>query len=136
MSVGVTLQELSMRTGVSPGVNLKDTDALLSDDEDLNQQQEYLDKRSKMESTFFDRNLKENLGLPILKEFSIKGFAIYIDSGPRARLISVEPAQKKDSDIAFIEVDGQLQETVQHFQQGDKPASLVAKMQEINKLLT
>lgn len=37
---------------------------------------------------FFDRTGKEHRGVPLLREFSIKGFAIYIDSGPNTRLIS------------------------------------------------
>jgi len=37
---------------------------------------------------FFDRTGKEHRQVPLLREFSIKGFAIYIDSGPSTRLIS------------------------------------------------
>ena len=39
-------------------------------------------------SFFFDRTVKENRGVPLLREFSIKGFAIYIDSGLETQLIS------------------------------------------------
>jgi hypothetical protein len=44
-------------------------------------------------SFFFDRTVKENRGVPLLREFSIKGFAIYIDSGLETQLISFPSAQ-------------------------------------------
>ena len=47
-------------------------------------------------SFFFDRTVKENRGVPLLREFSIKGFAIYINSGPETHLISFSSAQSVD----------------------------------------
>lgn len=40
---------------------------------------------------FFDRTTREHRGAPLLREFSVKGFAVYIDSGTRTRLISFPP---------------------------------------------
>ena len=53
-------------------------------------------------SFFFDRTVKENRGVPLLREFSIKGFAIYIDSGPETRLISF-PSSRSTKSLAICD---------------------------------
>ena len=53
-------------------------------------------------TNFFDRTLKENRGVPLVKEFSLSGLAVYIDSGPETVLISFL-ARPGAGSIAWIE---------------------------------
>ena len=46
---------------------------------------------------FFDRTLKENMGKPLHKEFSIEGFAIYIESGPQTRMVCFSDSEEHNA---------------------------------------
>lgn len=48
---------------------------------------------------FFDRTSKEHSGMPLYKEFKIKGYAIYLDSGPDIQLLSKCTASLANKEI-------------------------------------
>jgi hypothetical protein len=124
MCIGITLQSLDLRTCEAIDLNTvnKIGQGYYTSDEDQEEVKSPAKPKSKLESAktetkkesskkeknvFFDRTAKENRGVPLFREFRLKGFAVYIDSGSDVRLLSfLEPEAKKVQggvEIALIE---------------------------------
>ena len=95
MCIGLTLRKLDFRT-VEIIKETNEFDALHSSSEDEKtstdastnySQSQQSENEGTKKNYFFDRTLHENIGKPLHKEFSVEGFAIYIESGPQTRLL-------------------------------------------------